>query len=360
MSGGGGSTSTTTQQLSPEQQKILGLVSPVFASYFPADAQGHGTGQTTAQTYPGQTLAGQTPLEGLGQQMTLGALPGVQGNINSSQQGANFLASGDVLDIMKNPGLQGAIDAGIRPLTENFGQTILPQIRDEATMAGGYGGNRQGIAEGLASQAYLHQIGDTASNIINPAYQSGLDAMTKGLAVSPLIEQSALLPGQAASGVGAQQRAFEQASIDDMVKRFYSEQFLPLMIAQQVAGTALGFPGGTTISSQSGGETSPLQMGMGGASFLAALAPLMFMSDEGMKEDINPLDHHDVVEALDTLPLATWKYKGDETTHMGPMAQDFAEAFGVGDGKTIHLADVAGVLLSVGKQMIEEVRGNPQ
>ena len=44
MSGGGSQTSTTTQQLSPEQQQLLGLVTPAFASYFPTDSSGAGTG----------------------------------------------------------------------------------------------------------------------------------------------------------------------------------------------------------------------------------------------------------------------------------------------------------------------------
>jgi hypothetical protein len=357
--GGGGTSSTTTQQLSPEQQRILGLVTPVFESYFPASAPG----TVAATTYPNQTLAGTDPFETLGQQLTLGATPGVAGVGRSAAQGTNFLASGDVLDVMRNPGLQGAINAATRPITESFGQTILPNIRDEAVLAGGYGDNRQGISEGMASQAYLRQIGDTASGLVNQAYQGGLDAMTRGIALAPGTQQGLLAPGAAVAGVGAQERAFEQAAIDDSVRRFYEEQFLPLMLAQQVAGTALGFPGGTTVTTSEGGGTSAAQGVMGGASMLMALLPLMFMSDEEMKEDIEPLDAKSVVEGLEKLELFTWKYKDDETPHMGPMAQDFQEAFGVGDGKTIHLADVSAVMLAVGKQMVElmdEVKGESE
>ena len=348
MSGGGTTSSTTTQQLSPEQQRILGIVTPVFESYFPADAPG----TVSATNYPGQTLAGRNPLESLGQQLTLGATGGIGGVGASAAQGTNVLASGDVLDVMRNPGLQGAINAATRPITESFGQTILPNIRDEAILAGGYGGNRQGIAEGMASQAYLHQIGDTTSGLVNQAYQGGLDAMTKGIALAPGAQQGLLAPGAAVAGVGAQERAFEQASIDDAVRRFYQEQFLPLMLAQQVAGTALGFPGGTTVTTSEGGGTSGLQGALGGASLLTSLLPLMFMSDEDMKEEIEPLDPEKVVEGLEKLDLFTWKYKGEDTPHMGPMAQDFQEAFGVGDGKTIHLADVSAVMLAIGKQML--------
>lgn len=280
MSGGGGSTSTTTQQLSPEQQKILGLVTPVFQSYFPTTGTGKnqvGTGEVNASVYPGSTVAPQNPLESVGQQMALGAIPGIAGTAQTALGGANFLSSGDVLDVMRNPALQGAVDAAVRPITENFANTVLPNVRSDAVMAGGYGGNRQGIAEGLAVGDYLRQVGDTSAGLVNQAYQSGLDAMTKGLALTPSLEQAALTPSTTVSGVGAQQRAFEQAQIDAQVQKFYQEQFLPLMIAQQIAGTALGFPGGTTVTTTGGGSTSPAQTALGGASFLTSMLPFLFM-----------------------------------------------------------------------------------
>ena len=36
------------------------------------------------------------------------------------------------------------------------------------------------------------------------------------------------------------------------------------------------------------------------------------------------------------------------------MAQDFRDAFGVGDGKTIHLVDVMGVLLGAIKELAQQ------
>jgi hypothetical protein len=38
------------------------------------------------------------------------------------------------------------------------------------------------------------------------------------------------------------------------------------------------------------------------------------------------------------------------------MAQDWQETFGVGDGRTINLVDVAGVLISAQKAMAERGR----
>jgi hypothetical protein len=50
---------------------------------------------------------------------------------------------------------------------------------------------------------------------------------------------------------------------------------------------------------------------------------------------------------VDKLPISTWRYKGDAPQHLGPMAQDFAAAFGLGeDDRHIATIDMAGVSLA--------------
>ena len=47
------------------------------------------------------------------------------------------------------------------------------------------------------------------------------------------------------------------------------------------------------------------------------------------------------------LPIASWRYKGDEALHVGPMAQDFHAAFGLGQNDTtIATVDESGVALA--------------
>ena len=55
---------------------------------------------------------------------------------------------------------------------------------------------------------------------------------------------------------------------------------------------------------------------------------------------------HQVLEKLAALPVSTWNYKTDPASvrHMGPMAQDFAATFGLGDDdKKINMVDANGV-----------------
>lgn len=76
-----------------------------------------------------------------------------------------------------------------------------------------------------------------------------------------------------------------------------------------------------------------------------------FFSDENMKYDVRPVKGS-INERLKKLPINKWKYKGETTSHLGPMAQAFKKAFGIGDGKTLHPADIMGVVLASQKEAI--------
>lgn len=56
----------------------------------------------------------------------------------------------------------------------------------------------------------------------------------------------------------------------------------------------------------------------------------------------------EILEKLAALPISTWNYRWDppEVRHLGPMAQDFAAAFGLGtDDRSIHTIDASGVAM---------------
>ena len=69
-------------------------------------------------------------------------------------------------------------------------------------------------------------------------------------------------------------------------------------------------------------------------------------SDVNMKQDFEPVSPEDVLTKVLALPLSTWSYTHDQSRerHMGPMAQDFYAAFGLGqDERHISFTDTAGV-----------------
>jgi len=71
-------------------------------------------------------------------------------------------------------------------------------------------------------------------------------------------------------------------------------------------------------------------------------------SDRARKTDIEPVDSQVILDKVIQLPVATWHYTAEDATvrHIGPMAQDFATAFGLGADNT-HIAtiDAEGVAL---------------
>jgi hypothetical protein len=71
-------------------------------------------------------------------------------------------------------------------------------------------------------------------------------------------------------------------------------------------------------------------------------------SDRNAKEHFEPVDSREVLEKVVALPVSEWNYKADPTSrHLGPMAQDFYAAFGVGpDDKHITTVDEGGVALA--------------
>lgn len=92
-------------------------------------------------------------------------------------------------------------------------------------------------------------------------------------------------------------------------------------------------------------------------SVAGTVAPYVAMaaSSREFKKDIKQVKNTSkFAKYLKELPLYTWKYKGDDTKHFGPIAEEFRDKFGVGDGKTIHLADVMGVMLASQKEALKD------
>lgn len=73
------------------------------------------------------------------------------------------------------------------------------------------------------------------------------------------------------------------------------------------------------------------------------------ISDRALKDNVTPVDGKHVLSTLMAMPMAEWNYKAQDTSvrHMGPMAQDFYAAFGLGeDDKHISTVDADGVALA--------------
>jgi hypothetical protein len=95
----------------------------------------------------------------------------------------------------------------------------------------------------------------------------------------------------------------------------------------------------------SGNPTAGVQLAPGGGSWSS-------LSDRAAKRAIEPASGRRVLRKLSSVPVSTWSYRAQDRSirHIGPMAQDFYRAFGVGeDNKHIASVDADGVSLAATK-----------
>ena len=268
--GGGGqpqtSTTVTTQELSPEQRAILKPLIPIITKF----------GETPLEQFPGSLIPDFNPLELQAQQTALTAAGGIQQDVGQASAFANFL-QGPALFPQTNPALQANIEAAIRPLTETFGQTILPNIRGQEVIAGQVGGSRGMLAEQQATNLLLRQVGETSAGLVGENFANALRAGTQSLFAQPSLLSSSLLPAQVIAGVGGAERGLTTAQLEEEAARFGAEQLKVFAPAQAAAGVAFGMPGGTVMSKGTafggGGGGNIFGTAMGAGSLGAAMFP---------------------------------------------------------------------------------------
>ena len=77
-------------------------------------------------------------------------------------------------------------------------------------------------------------------------------------------------------------------------------------------------------------------------------------SDRNLKEDFETVDGEGLLRKLSSVPMTTWKYRIEKSgiRHLGPMAQDFYSAFGLGDSdRAITTVDEGGVALAAAQAL---------
>jgi hypothetical protein len=102
------------------------------------------------------------------------------------------------------------------------------------------------------------------------------------------------------------------------------------------------------VSTASNGNT-PGAGGNVGCDLTVAVPSWTCASSRTLKENYLAVDGEDVLARIRTLPITTWTMIGGDRSvrHLGPVAEDFYSAFGLGLGETtIGLGDIDGVNLA--------------
>lgn len=82
------------------------------------------------------------------------------------------------------------------------------------------------------------------------------------------------------------------------------------------------------------------------------------LSDRAVKTDVRTIDPQQVLARLNAMPISEWRYIGQQpgVRHIGPMAQDFRAAFGLGENDTtINTVDADGIALAAIQGLSQQV-----
>lgn len=115
---------------------------------------------------------GSSLLSGQGSQVDLAAARASQGALDPTTA-LQQLLSGQV----NNPYLDDQISALGKDLSSNFLENVAPGLRSGAVAAGGFGGSRQGIVEGLGTQGVSDALGREAANLRGTAFENAQNRM---------------------------------------------------------------------------------------------------------------------------------------------------------------------------------------
>jgi hypothetical protein len=108
------------------------------------------------------------------------------------------------------------------------------------------------------------------------------------------------------------------------------------------------FRGGIHSDSANTPGTGGVEMMRLNSSGLRVNGTFVSASDRNLKENFRSVDTRSVLDKVATLPISEWNYRDDPgSRHLGPVAQDFHAAFGIGpDDRHIATVDADGVALA--------------
>jgi len=114
--------------------------------------------------------------------------------------------------------------------------------------------------------------------------------------------------------------------------------------------------GGIALRTSMNSNNAPGVNGNTGCDLPAGSGSWSCASSRYVKENVVDVDDEDVLAKVRDIPVTTWNYiaEGKQVRHMGPFAQDFYAAFGLGtDSASIGMIDINGVNLAAIKALEE-------
>ncbi|TGE21719.1 hypothetical protein E5K00_15720 [Hymenobacter aquaticus] len=175
-----------------------------------------------------------------------------------------------------------------------------------------------------------------------------IGSSTVSVGYSVAIGLSNLVTGQFGTAIGKNARVAHQGAmtLGDASAGFSNDYVTSTTNNQMTMRFAGGY---RLITSRRGNSPTTFETGpITGVELTAGAGSWTTLSDRRAKENFRPLDAEQVLRKVAALPITEWNYKSQPATqrHIGPMAQDFYQAFrldGIGRDTTINTVDIDGV-----------------
>jgi hypothetical protein len=318
--------------------------------------------------YGGQTVAGFDPYQtqGINQQAQL-AQQGSQAYGMADQQLQRTLSGGGFQPAASNPYagsnpyLSQQIDQAQGDVIRNYNNVAKPQTEASMVRSGSFGNsgllqmqqqqqsdlqrNLGDISSGMRFNDYQMQagLGENQANRNQGAFEAERQRQYGAIGATPGFTSARYLDSQMLQGAGQQRQGQQQAELMDAYQRFQQQQAHPYQqqqYLQSILNPMMGIYRGVDTTQNNPGKpllSAISELGgsgglSGGMSGLGSLGASIF-SDRRLKEDIKK-----VGKTEGGSNIYTYRYKGDDRTHMGVMAQEMREK----DPSAVH--EVGGLL----------------
>ena len=261
----GGSKSTTTRTEPWAEQK------PYLETGFKRAEDLYSSGRMTPEYFGGPTTAGFTPYQEQAQEQAYDYISGPRAA--AQQMGAEEaqldMLSGEVDTTRFDPVADAVRAQAMAQLTGD----VLPGIRQQITQYNPGGSTRGDIVQAQAISSAQEDITNKIASAQFQAYKDAQDRRMGALGRYPSIMGAPLQQYDAMSAVGAQQRALEQAGIDEAMQRYSYESQLPTIGLQNYLAGISGDYGGTTTATGPAGP-NPMVTALAGGLGLAMGGPM--------------------------------------------------------------------------------------
>lgn len=250
-----------------------------------------------------------------------------------------------------------SIDLVNRIISDNiYNMPDAPRVKDRGTVADSIFNRAMSMLAPQIEQGEERLVSNLQNRGIpigSEAWNDTYGAQTREVndTISRLAMDADVAAGQEQSRLFGMDAAARQGSIAELVAAI-GGGYNPMTNLPSGQGQPVNYSGLVSQNYQAelANWQAQQQARMGAAGAIGSLGAALIKSSEDFKDILGDVDGLKAATAIKAMPVRAWQYRpehapeGDAAQHIGPMAEHFREATGLGDGRTIAMVDYLGLL----------------